>query len=178
MNILAFAATNHQKSINKQLVHYVLEQLQAQQPDATADIIDLAEYELPLYRQDREEEGGVPAKAQEFYDKIGAADLVIASFAEHNGLYTAVYKNLFDWASRIDQKVYQDTPMIAMAASPGGRGGAGVLGVIEQTAPFFGMDIKATVSVPTFQKNFDAEKAEITNADIQQQIQAAISAAL
>ncbi|MEM9103926.1 MAG: NAD(P)H-dependent oxidoreductase [Pseudomonadota bacterium] len=173
MKIFAIAATNHKDSINKKLLQYVSTLCEE---ETDIEICDLLDYELPLYRQDREQDDGIPAKAQEFYNKIGNSDAVIISFAEHNGAFTAVYKNLFDWMSRIDQKVYQDKPMIIMAASPGGRGGAGVLGAAEMGAPFFGMDVKGKVSVPTFQDNFDFEMNEISNDDIKKQIQTALSA--
>lgn len=173
MKILAFAATNHKSSINKKLINYTLAAIQENIPNAEIELIDLIDYELPFYRQDREAEG-IPAQARQLYDKIGQQDAIIVSFAEHNGSYTAVYKNLFDWMSRINPKVYQDKPMLVMAASPGPRGGAGVLAAVESGAPFFGMDIKARVSVPTFQDNFDSNNNEISNPEIKSQVNAAI----
>ncbi|MEM8845027.1 MAG: NAD(P)H-dependent oxidoreductase [Pseudomonadota bacterium] len=171
MKILAFAATNHKKSINRKLLIYCIKHLKTHIcTDAKVDLIDLINYELELYRQDREEAFGIPDKAIHFYNKINQSDLLIAAFAEHNGSYTAVYKNLFDWASRINQRVYQGKPIIIMSASPGFRGGAGVLSTIENTAPYFGLDIKATISVPNFQDNFDENKMEITNSQTQKQI--------
>ncbi len=162
MHILAFAASNHKHSINRMLVQYAVNMVQEEiSPQATIELLDLSEYELPLYRQDREEADGIPEKATEFYTKIGAADAVIVSFAEHNGLYNAAYKNLFDWASRIDQAVYQKKPMLAMATSPGGRGGQNVLKIVTDSAPYFGMDIKASFSLPSFYDNFDAEVCNI-----------------
>ena len=172
MKILAIAATNHKDSMNKKLLHYVASRFE---DGIDTEVTDLLDYELPLYRQDREQNDGIPQAAQDFYQKIGDADAVIISFAEHNGAFTAVYKNLFDWMSRIDQKVYQDKPVILMAASPGPRGGAGVLGAAEMGASYFGMNVKAKVSVPTFQDNFDIETGEIINPDIQKQIQDAMS---
>ncbi|MEM7621319.1 MAG: NAD(P)H-dependent oxidoreductase [Pseudomonadota bacterium] len=173
MKILAIAATNHKDSMNKKLLHYVASVFE---DSADTEVIDLLDYELPLYRQDREHNEGIPQAAQDFYNKIGIADAVIISFAEHNGSFTAVYKNLFDWMSRIDQKVYQDKRVILMAASPGARGGAGVLAAAEMGAPYFGMDVKAKISVPTFEDNFDVEFGSVTNPDIQKQIKAAITA--
>ncbi|MEM7454584.1 MAG: NAD(P)H-dependent oxidoreductase, partial [Planctomycetota bacterium] len=77
-----------------------------------------------------------------------------------------VYKNLFDWASRIDQKVYQSKPMLLLAASPGGRGAANVLKIAAELAPHFGMDVQGTVSVPLFQDNFDSGAGALTNEDL------------
>ncbi|MEM1293780.1 MAG: NAD(P)H-dependent oxidoreductase [Verrucomicrobiota bacterium] len=174
MKILAIAATNHKDSINKRLLDFTGSILKDHIPDADIELLDLVEYELPLYRQDREKDDGVPEKAQEFFSKIGLSDAVIISFAEHNGAFTAVYKNLFDWTSRIDQKVYQDKPMIVMSATPGPRGGAGVLGAIEFGAPYFGVNIQAKVSVPEFQDNFDFGTGQITDDKIKDEIHEAI----
>ena len=75
--------------------------------------------------EDREAELGKPELAQQFFDKLGRGDAIMISFAEHNGSYTAAYKNLFDWTSRIDQKVFQNKPMILLATSPGPGGAIG-----------------------------------------------------
>ena len=40
---------------------------------------------MPIYSADRESEGGIPQLAQDFFDKIGAANAVLISSAEHNG---------------------------------------------------------------------------------------------
>ncbi len=175
MKILAFAASNSKTSINKLLVEYVSLRLKSTLvADATIDLIDLIDYELPLYRPDRESGGGIPEEAQDFFARIGAADAVIVSFAEHNGLYAAVYKNLFDWTSRIDQKVYQNKPMVLLASSPGGRGAANVLKIAVESAPYFGMDVKGTVSVPSFQDNFDSAAGELTNVELVSKVDEAL----
>lgn len=179
IKILAFAATNHQNSINKKLVQYALQYLQQEAGDIVdIDLIDLIDYELPLYRQDREDEDGIPSLAADFYNKITQADAIIISFAEHNSSYTAVYKNLFDWASRINRKTYQNKPMMIMSASPGCRGGLGVLGAVTNAAASFAMDIISTISVPLFHENYDITTAEITDAEIAQAIQNSVKALL
>ncbi len=170
MKIVAFGASNSQKSINKAWATYAAKQL-----DGEVEVIDLNAYEMPLYSVDREQADGIPAQAQQFYDKIGRADALIISFAEHNGNYTAAYKNLFDWASRIDQKVYQDKPAVLLATSPGARGASSVLSIAQSAAPYIGLDVKATLSMPSFYDNFDGEKGEMTNPDIQAQLAAAVA---
>lgn len=103
MKVLAFAASTSTQSINKQLVTYAVSML----ADATTEVIDLNDYALPVFSVDVEQELGQPENAVRFFNKIGEADAVVISFAEHNGSYSAAYKNLFDWASRINQKVFQ-----------------------------------------------------------------------
>jgi NAD(P)H-dependent FMN reductase len=172
MKLLAFAASNSSTSINKKLATYASSLM----ANADVDIIDLNDYELPLFSTDREKELGQPALAQAFFDKIGNADAVIISFAEHNGSYSAAYKNLFDWTSRINQKLFQNKPMVLLSTSPGPRGGATVLAAAVNSAPFFEGDVKASLSVPSFHKNFDAEQGVIRNEEIKQSLVDAVAA--
>lgn len=176
MKLLAFAASNSRNSINKKLVTYAAGLLEGGIIDgAEVEILDLNDYEMPLYSIDREQEDGIPEPAHLFYKKIGDADALLISFAEHNGSYTSAFKNLYDWTSRIDQKVYQDKPALLLAASPGSRGGANVLKTAKEAAPHFGMEVKADLSIARFQKNFDAENGQITNAEIQAQLEAVLA---
>jgi chromate reductase len=99
MKILTFGASHAKTSINKALARFTATLV----PGAEIDVLDLSDYDLPIYSEDLEKQIGHPPAAKAFFEKIGSADGVIVSFAEHNGSYTATYKNLFDWASRIDQ---------------------------------------------------------------------------
>jgi chromate reductase len=143
--------------------------------DATVEIIDINDYEMPLFSQDKEEILGQPDAAKAFYAKLGQADAIIISFAEHNGSYTAAYKNLFDWTSRIDQKLFQNKPMVLLATSPGPSGANTVLSAATGSAPYFAGDVKASLSVPSFFDNFDSEKQEITNPAILDELQSALA---
>ncbi|MDX8348598.1 NAD(P)H-dependent oxidoreductase [Cognatiyoonia sp. IB215446] len=147
MRILAFAATNSTTSINRQLLEYAERRLTSLVPIVEIEFLDLNEYEMPIYSPEREKADGVHPLAQVFYDKIGAADALLVSFAEYNGFVTAAWKNIFDWMSRIDAKVWQDKPMVILAASPGARAGSNVLASQELLAPFFGGDLKGKYGV-------------------------------
>ena len=114
MKITCFAASSSRESINKKLVTYVASLV----ADAEVEILDLNDYELPLFSVDREAELGQPPLAQAFLDKISGSDALIIAFAEHNGCYSAAYKNIYDWVSRIQPKVYQDRRMLLLATSP------------------------------------------------------------
>lgn len=176
MKLLAFAASNSTTSINKKLVQYACTQLKEDiLPDADVELIDLNDFEMPIYSPEREESTGVPEQAKSFYQKIGEADALLISFAEHNGYYTSAYKNLFDWASRIDMKVYQDKPVVLMATSPGKGGAANALKAAEGSAPYFGMDVKSSISIPAFYDNFDMGKGELSNPDLREQLIQALS---
>lgn len=176
MKLLAFGASNSGKSINKMLAIYAASLLESKATDGLAtEILDMKDYEMPLYGIDREEENGIPEQAQRFYNKIGEADALVISLAEHNGYYTAVYKNLFDWASRIDRNVYQGKPAVLLSTSPGPRGADNILQTAQESAQFFGMSVKATLSIPSFFENFDVEQGRIIDDEIQGQLQEAVA---
>ena len=167
MRLLAFAASNSRRSINRQLVDHAVRLLEdGLLPDVAVETIDLNDFEMPLYSVDRQDEGGIPQLAHDFFDAIGRSDGVLISFAEHNGSYTAAYKNLFDWTSRIDRRVYQDRPAVLLSTAPGPRGGRGVLDTAVSVAPFFGCDVRASLAVPSFHDVFDATTGALTDTDL------------
>ena len=152
--IIAFAGTNSKKSINKQLVTYSASLLN----EVDVTILDLNDFELPLYGVDFEKEHGIPQNAHKFLDYIKSSDGVMLSLAEHNGAYSTVFKNLFDWMSRIEGKIFFDKPMLLMATSPGGRGGESVLNIAKDRFPRHDANIIEIYSLPFFGDNFSKGK--------------------
>ena len=166
MKILSFAATNSRQSINKRLVTHATEILSERTgADAQIDIIDLNDYEMPIYSIDRENESGIPAEAHRFFTQVREADVILISFAEHNGSYTTAYKNLYDWASRIDMRVYDGKPMILLSTSPGPGGGKNVLRTTVEALPHFGAKVRGSFSLGTFYDNFDVENVRLINPE-------------
>lgn len=148
--VIAFAGSNSKTSINKQLVEYAASLVE----NAETTVLDLNDFELPLYRIDLENEKGIPDNAHKFLNHIKDSDGIILSLAEHNGAYATVFKNIFDWMSRIDGKLWSEKPMLLMATSPGGRGGATVLEIAKGRFPYMGGYIAADFSLPSFFDNF------------------------
>jgi len=163
--IIAFGASSSKNSINKQLAVYAANLFS----NATVELLDLNDYEMPIYSVDKEKENGIPTLAHQFYDKIGSADLIVLSLAEHNGAYSSAFKNILDWASRINNKTFQQKPMLLLATSPGARGGSTVLEIAKNRFPFQGADLKASFSLPNFNENFDLVKG-ITNPELKNQL--------
>lgn len=149
-NIIVFAGSNSKTSINKQLATYAASLVES----VEVTILDLNDFELPVYGIDLENAKGIPDNAQKFLDAIKSSDGILLSLAEHNGAYATVFKNLFDWMSRLDGKLWSEKPMLLMASSPGARGGATVLEVAKGRFPFMGGNIVADFSFPSFFDNF------------------------
>ena len=162
-NIVAFAGSNSKQSVNKKLAVYASELV-----DAEVIILDLNDFEMPLYGIDLESEMGLPQNAHKFLEHIKNSDGIVMALAEHNGAYTSVFKNLFDWMSRIDGKLWSDKPMLLMATSPGARGGATVLDIAKGRFPFMGGNIVATYSLPSFYDNFSEGK--ISNSELNDEL--------
>ena len=167
-HIIAFAGTNSKESINKQLVTYASSLVE----NVNTTILDLNDFELPIYSIDLEKEQGIPENAHKFLEHLKSSDGLIISLAEHNGAYTTVFKNLFDWMTRIEGKLFFNKPMLLMATSPGGRGGLTVLEIAQGRFPFHDGNIIEVFSLPFFGNNFSEGK--ITNDDFDEQLKNAV----
>jgi len=166
MNILAFSTSASSVSINKKLVKEVLKHFER----ANVDFPDMNEYDLTVFTTDKEVTEGIPGKVHEFAARIDRADLVIMSMAEHNGAYTAIFKNLLDWTSRIPgRSVFNQKKIFLLATSTGPRGASTVLGIAAGRFPFNGGEVVETYSLPLFNENFDEEKG-ILHEDKKQEL--------
>ena len=136
-NIVAFGASSSKTSINKELASYAASLV----PKSYAIIIDLIDYEMPIYSIDRDKESGI-----------------IISFAEHNGVYTAAFKNIFDWISRVEKVVWYNKPMFLLATSDGSRGAKLVLEIAHTRISRGNPYEIPTFSLPNFYENFNKDK--------------------
>ncbi len=166
MKIIAFAGSNSQNSINKKLVTYAASLFE----NAEVEVLDLNDFEMPLFSVDAEKEIGQHPLAKVFLDKIETADILVVSLAEHNGNYATALKNTIDWSSRINPKFFQEKPMLLMATSPGPRGAITVLELANSNFPRFAATIKGSFSLPSFNTNFDVENGKISNAELDNQL--------
>ncbi len=152
--ILAFGASSSIKSINKKFASYAASQIK----DAEVNLIDLNDFEMPLFSVDKQAKVGIHEKAFYFKKLIEESDAVVISLAEHNGSYSAVFKNLLDWASRLEGKLWMNKSMFLLGTSPGGRGAKTVLGLAQTYFPYLGGQVVASFSLPSFNQNFSEEE--------------------
>jgi NAD(P)H-dependent FMN reductase len=171
MKIIAFGASPSKNSINKKLATYAATLFE----NAEVEVLDLNDFQMPIFTVDIEPAIGQHELAKAFLAKIATADILVVSMAENNGNYSAAFKNIFDWCSRITGKVFQEKPLLLMATSPGARGGASVLEIAKKAFPFYGGNVKATFSLPSFDTNFDIEKGEISSVELRKELQKLIT---
>ncbi len=171
MNVLAFAGSTSKESINKQLVEFAASYFK----EDKVEILDLNNFEMTIFSMDKEIEQGIPDLAYAFADKIAQSDLILLSLAEHNGAYSAAFKNVFDWVSRIpNQSVFQDKGIFLMATSPGPRGGGGVLDLAKNRFPWNGGKVLDTFSLPSFGETFQAQKG-VVNETLKEELETKIA---
>ena len=64
--------------------------------------------------------------------------------------------------------------MVLLSTSPGPHGGATVLAAATGSAPFFGGDVKASLSIPSFYDNFDLERGVFRNEELNSKLLEAV----
>lgn len=159
-NIVTIGGSTSKNSINKILAEYAGNLLQ----NSGLTKVDLNDFEMPLFSVDVENEQGFSKGATDLNTIIEQADGFIISLAEHNGAYSAAFKNVFDWLSRIDGKVWRNKPVLLLSTSPGARGGESVLNIALNRFPYMGGNIVGSMSFPSFFDNF--KDNDIVNSDL------------
>lgn len=166
MNILTFGASYSKHSINKAFATYVAHQFDGH----TIQVLDLNDFPLPVFTVDLEAEIGHPEVINQYISKLDWADLLIISMTEHNGAYSAAFKNLHDWTSRVKVKMFESKKMFLLATSDGGRGAQSSLAIAADRFPRHGAEILATFSLPKFHENFSAEEG-VLDQDLKAELQ-------
>jgi len=158
--IITLGGSSSKASINKILAEYAGSLIN----NVELINIDLNNFEMPLFSVDIERDKGIATAAKDLNNLFEKADGFVISLAEHNGAYSAAFKNAFDWLSRINGKVWRNKPMLLLSTSPGERGGKSVLEIALGRFPYMGANIIGSLSFPSFQDNFVVGK--IVNSDL------------
>lgn len=137
VKVVAFAGSLRKDSFNAQLAKVA--GLAALNAGAEVEVVNLADYDIPLFNEDLEKQQ-VPVGVAALKQKIAAADALLVASPEYNGSISGVLKNALDWLSRseADQKpAFRDTTVGLLSTSPGGLGG--IRGLAHVRDIFVGM---------------------------------------
>jgi len=124
--ILAFAGSARTDSFNKKLIAIAAEG--ARNAGADVTLLDLRDYEMPIYDGDLEAGEGLPANALKLREIFAAHDGLLIAAPEYNSSIAPLLKNVIDWVSRsagdaaMLQYIIGKTAAL-VSASPGGLGG-------------------------------------------------------
>jgi NAD(P)H-dependent FMN reductase len=124
--ILAFASSTRRESFNKKLVAIAAQS--ARQAGAEVTLIDLKDFQLPLFDPDLEAEQGMPENGKKLKKLFIDHDGLLIASPEYNSSFPAVLKNAIDWVSRPapgepSLVAFRGKVATLMSASPGALGG-------------------------------------------------------
>ncbi len=171
LKILAFGASPSKNSINRKLARFVSGLFK----NGDVTLLDLNDFEMPIFSVDREHP--IDPKALAFAKYIDETDLIVMSLSENNGNYSAAFKNIYDWVSRIpNRKIFNGKKVLLLSTSPGGRGGSSVMEIGLKRFPFDGAVIVGSMSLPSFNQNF-SEEGGITNPEFLSKVKELVQAA-
>lgn len=162
--ILAFGASLSETSINQQLAEFAASILTG----AIGETIKLTDfYPMAMYGTQAE----MPESVTKMHHKMSEYDGFIISLSEHNGTYTAGFKNALDWLSTIGNQdgVFHKKPVLVMGTAPGPKGAQFVIEAGKNRFPWNGAsEVTNTFSLPVFGENFDTEKGIVHKEKLQE----------
>ncbi len=159
--IIAFSGSNSSGSINQALIYHVAELIDCD--GVHIEILDLHDMEVPIYSIDLEQQSGIPAPIIELKEKLSEADAFIIASPEHNGALPAFFKNIIDWLSRIDQKIFNHRKVVLLSASPGAKGGESNLTHLATLLPHWGGKVIGKLSIGRFDQFIESERVKLPN---------------
>ncbi len=174
--ILAFAGSARKESFNKLLVKIAAGA--ARNAGAEVTLVDLADYPMPIFDQDLEQQQGLPENAKAIKRLLVEHDGFLIASPEYNSAFSPLLKNVLDWASRSEPE--DSTPLAAykgkaaaiMATSPGQLGGLRGLVFLRMLLNNLGvLVIPQQKAIASAAKAFD-EHGQLLNPSDQNAIQA------
>ncbi|HET7334893.1 MAG TPA: NAD(P)H-dependent oxidoreductase [Rhizomicrobium sp.] len=165
VKLIAFSGSMRHKSYNHSLVQIAAHG--ARKADAEVELINLIDFDLPLYNADLEARDGLPQSVLALKALCLASDGYLISAPEYNGSLPAVLKNAIDWLSRpgpapgetaITLSAYRGKVAGIMSASPGAWGGVRGLAHLRQILSGMGVLVTAEqLAVPAAMDAFDGD---------------------
>jgi len=104
-------------SMNRKLVSAMVHVFEG--VGAQVKIIDLSNYDMPIYNGDYEEVEGAPEAAKRLIVDLSACDGVFIATPEYNGCMPALLKNTIDWTTRIGLEQFSGPVYGIGSATPG-----------------------------------------------------------
>lgn len=145
MKIFVLSASLRKASLNRRLAECIGSALR--DAGTVATLATLADFDMPLYDGDRENEHGLPEGTTKLASALRAHDALVLVSPEYNFSIPGPLKNAIDWLSRErPQHALRNLPVLLCAASPSPVGG--IRGLWQLRIPLEGN--RAHVHSPMF----------------------------
>lgn len=152
IKVFAVAGSLRAGSFNRKLLAAAVRKIK----DATVDVGDLKEFDIPPYDGDLEAKG-LPPGVVRLKERIAAADGLLIATPEYNWSIPGTFKNAIDWASRPPSNPFRGKTALITAASNGYFGGVRSILQLRQVFVTLGVfTIPEQVMVPFGEKAFDS----------------------
>jgi NAD(P)H-dependent FMN reductase len=136
-------------------------------------LVDLAQFEMPLYQAELEARAGIPEAARRLQGLIAGHDALLIASPEYNGSMPPLLVNTLDWCSRTDPQnpsasglgIFADKPAALAGSSPGALGGLRALIHLRDLLGYLGMIVIAQqIAVPRAHQAFGANGGLVDEA--------------
>jgi chromate reductase len=122
-----FAGSTRLASFNRKLARAACDLARGR--GVSADLIELADYPMPLYNGDLEAQEGPPENARKLRGALRAYQGIFIASPEYNASVTPLLKNTLDWMSRVRDDEEPGLALFrnrvfAISGASGGRYGA------------------------------------------------------
>lgn len=162
VKLLGFDGSGRKGSMNRKLLELVSDEAKALGAEVT--LINLTDYDIPLYNGDLEAEQGLPKDIIALKKLFNEQDGFLIASPEYNGSFSPLLKNTIDWLTRpgADDSVPRQ-PLAGklvglMAAAPGQL--KGLRGIYQLNTLLFGINatvLGEIVAIGHYGQNFDEQ---------------------
>ncbi|MFK7760894.1 MAG: NADPH-dependent FMN reductase [Candidatus Midichloriaceae bacterium] len=162
MTILFISGSTRNGSFNTKLVKYSYDY--AIDIGIESKLIDLADYEMPIYQGDWENENGLPQDIKKLKEIFFNSKGFFISTTEYNGFFSPLLMNTIDWLSRPETKdeaplkAFRNKVAMIVSASPGKFGGMRALPYLRLFLNNVGVNVlPGEMGIQFAMKNFDGD---------------------
>jgi chromate reductase, NAD(P)H dehydrogenase (quinone) len=121
LRYLVFAGSLRRDSHNKKLADLAAVAIRAN--GGETDVASMADFDVPSYNQDVEDQDGFPPGAEEFRRRLEGCHAFVVAAPEYNNSIPGLLKNAIDWVSRFRPQPFNERHGLLMSASPSMVGG-------------------------------------------------------
>ena len=124
--LLVFSGSSRTESCNSKLAIQLA--LLAERQDAVVSLVNLKDFDVPIYNGDLEDAQGLPSAIGQLKKLMQENVGLIITCPEYNGFMTPLLVNTIDWCTRsesasVDLSGFADKTILIASASPGPGGG-------------------------------------------------------
>lgn len=153
MKIAIILGSIREGRLTHHVAHYLRDQIQAS-GQATAKVLDLSEFDLPMLENRWQKQAAPTPALPEFSQELIDADGIVLASPEYHGSYTGVLKNALDhyWQE------FSRKPMAVVATGSGRFGGINASTQMQHLIlSLGGFAMPQKLLVPFISKTFDEE---------------------